>query len=489
MTNAFSSTKALIGYKLDYNPKEEYDKKTYNITGADGVRNYLDVTIADGESIEFLITMCYEKLDDMVNEVPGGWNGVRLFKELQLCLSGRAKDECKDLIARAYPNDADRNAAGTFEELKRCIITKLSDHTYPGDRMYTYLMKRVKYMKCKKEDGRVEEPIKVLARLQRLRKMGAMMHHNQGADYITDDQFTNLYWDIFPEHMQEWLEEGEDKDPFDPANPMDHEDIAGHMQRYWTLNYKRSKQNDDQKNKRKNDDGDESGGSNKRRKGRNHRGGNHGNNRGDKSDDGNGGRNKCPIKGHENYKHSWHACFLNPKNMNGRFDAEAAKKFYDDNARGANVWYREVYEANTNNGGRGGGRRYENNDQGRGGGRGYYQGGRGGRGGYGGRGGRGGGGRGYNNGGRGNYHQNNGGDNQNQGRNDGEGYHYQDQRQEQGYHNGYQYDDQRGSHPHEQRGTPPAKDGASYYNLVTTGRGAYPPAAPPSSYRIGPRRE
>ena len=104
--------------------------------------------------------------------MPGGWNGVECFRELGLCLSGDAKNEYNILIARDYPNNADRNAAGTFEELKRKIITKLFDHTYPGDRMYTYLMTKIQYMRYKKDDGRQEEPIKVLARLQRLRKMG-----------------------------------------------------------------------------------------------------------------------------------------------------------------------------------------------------------------------------------------------------------------------------------------------------------------------------
>ena len=46
-------------------------------------------------------------------------------------------------------------------------------------------------------------------------------------------------------------------DPFDPANPMDHEDIAGHMKHYWNLNYKHAKKEEGQQGKIKYKDWDE----------------------------------------------------------------------------------------------------------------------------------------------------------------------------------------------------------------------------------------
>ena len=49
-------------------------------------------------------------------------------REQGLCLSGGAKNEYKDLLARDYPTNATRNAAGAFAELKCRIITKLSGH-------------------------------------------------------------------------------------------------------------------------------------------------------------------------------------------------------------------------------------------------------------------------------------------------------------------------------------------------------------------------
>ena len=60
MMNEFVSNKlSPIGYEPDYDENDEYEKKTYTITGANGVRNYYNVGIADGKSIEFLITLCF----------------------------------------------------------------------------------------------------------------------------------------------------------------------------------------------------------------------------------------------------------------------------------------------------------------------------------------------------------------------------------------------------------------------------------------------
>ena len=68
--------------------------------------------------------------------------------------------------------------------------------------------------------------------------------------------------------MQEWLIEDKNRDPFDLAAPMDHEDIARHMQHYWVLHYKRSKKQEDKSGKGKRKDredgkGGKSGRSNK----------------------------------------------------------------------------------------------------------------------------------------------------------------------------------------------------------------------------------
>ncbi len=68
-------------------------KKSYNLTFG-SVCCYYNVYIADRKSTEFLITYCYEKLAKLAAKIPNpGWNGVRLFKELQVCLKGEAKNE------------------------------------------------------------------------------------------------------------------------------------------------------------------------------------------------------------------------------------------------------------------------------------------------------------------------------------------------------------------------------------------------------------
>ena len=94
MNNQTNVCFALIGYKPDYELEEDTTaKKSYNLT-VGGVRCYYDVYIADGKSAEFLITCCYEKLAELSAKIPNpGWNGVRLFKELLVCLKGEAKNE------------------------------------------------------------------------------------------------------------------------------------------------------------------------------------------------------------------------------------------------------------------------------------------------------------------------------------------------------------------------------------------------------------
>ena len=473
MTNAFSKPLfCLIGYKQDYDDTAEFDTKTYQVSGAGGLRNFYKVGKADGESIEFLITECYEALDELIPRIPGGWTGADKFEELLLCLKGKAKTEAKSIIARDYSTAAQKTNAN-FEDLKKKLITALSDHPWPGDKMHIFITQRIKYVRCK-VDGKFIDPTTVLARMQRLRVMGAMMEHNKGPAYIAADEFTAAYWNIFPNVMQEWLQNDQNVDPFDPTNAWDHGDIANAMQRYYNMHYKNAKSNDgDGKgNKRKNDQGDgDEGGSNKRRKGndQNRRGENKRGGRGnDRRGGNNSGREDCSIRGHERHQHDWAGCFLNPDAINNRFDAEAAKDFYHNHANGANAWYRSVY----NN-------RRQGGFQGRGGGgRGGYQGGRGrggyhGNGGFQGRGGgRGGGGRGG--GGRGGYHQGppNGGQagqGNHQQQDGGSGYHYHDQ--------GQQHQDQG---QHQQQGQQQQANPQGSYHFVAPRRGTA--FAPPSSY-------
>ena len=490
----------LIGYKRDYDPTETYKKtKRYQINTPLGIRNTYEVAIADGTSAEFLMTECFEKFEEVTSVIPPpGWTGVDRFRELQLCLDGDAKGECRAIIDHDYPTAQDKNAQGAFGTLKRDIITKLSDSTYPGDKVHTYLLTKVQYRRCKKgkDDGRTEEPTKYLARLQRIRKLGAEMHHNQGDPFMDDDEFRRMFWHSFPDVMKDWLEQDQNKDPFDVNDPMDADEIGDAMQRYWNLHLKRAKPTQDggggKKRDRNNDGGDGDGGNSRKKQRRNQR------NQGGCGDGGGGDggrqRENCPIKGHEKHRHDWDYCFLNPRNVAGGYDHEAARAFYHDKAKGPNAWYRDTYKA-----------QFHDGQQGRGGGRGYQQGGRGngGRGGPGrGRGGRFQGGRGRGRGGYNNHYNQGGGHGGNAHTNDygdGEGYHYQQGGQGYGEHQGegdegYSYQ-QRGPFRNQQQQAPPGNHNASqgqgnplgsYYFGPPRGRPQGAPSAPPSSYARRP---
>ena len=74
MTNSNNSRICLIGYKPDYDVKEDYKTKNYSVTD-NGVRNTHAIGIADGSSVEFLITETYEKLEELADEIAApGWN-------------------------------------------------------------------------------------------------------------------------------------------------------------------------------------------------------------------------------------------------------------------------------------------------------------------------------------------------------------------------------------------------------------------------------
>lgn len=73
------TSRTLIGYKPDYDEKEEPETKQYDIREPNGVRNHYKVGIVHGDSIEFIITECFEKLDEVVEAIPGGWTGEQAF--------------------------------------------------------------------------------------------------------------------------------------------------------------------------------------------------------------------------------------------------------------------------------------------------------------------------------------------------------------------------------------------------------------------------
>jgi len=413
MTN--TSSRALIGYKRDYDPKEDGDinRQSYQVQDG-GTRKYLKVRVSDGSSVEHFLVETAMKLEEVEAAIQGGWTGPQKFSNLKECLEGKIKDGFTKIVDRDYPNQANKTNAN-YTNLVTALITHCSDDTYPGDKQHEYITTKIRYLSCRDENGVVDKPGDVLSRFERLKKYGRMMHHNQGVNYITNAEMKKAFWLSFPQVMRDWLTNDQDTDPFDTTNPLDAQEIADQMQRYYNMHLKNEKKDN---SKRKGEQHEPNNGegykSNKRNK-KNGSGYQKSNGGGYQKKNGGGGNNnhvKCSITGHENHRHNWTGCFLNPYSK--KFNAEDAEKFFNNQANGANAWYRDVYQGWQNKQRNGGGYNQGNGGyQGRGGGQGY-QGGRG----YQGRGGRGGG-RGYQGrgGGRGGGYNNNNGNNGNNGYN------------------------------------------------------------------------
>ena len=339
MSSRKSGDQALILYYPDYKISSDDEKKTYQINQQGG-RQYVDVRIADGTSTESLIRETYNKLDKVARQTHPVWNAARKFTELEACLTGEAEDAYSFLVDRDYPDAADKTN-DNYEELKRHMITYMSDHVLPGNKIHKYISDKIKYEDCKMNDetGRFEKPTKILNRMERLRGYGASMDHNMGQNFMSDDDMKRAFYDIFPSKMTRWLENDQNIDPFDPQNPISAQGIADHMQRYWNLHFQSYDKNDkkkDTKRKRYDDTDDDDSISSSHTDyddmKKNER------NDGKKND--NRGFGNCPIH-HGRYKHGWYNCFLNP--YSHKYDAEAGKKFFDTEANNDNAWYRNVY--------------------------------------------------------------------------------------------------------------------------------------------------
>ena len=59
-----TGSKVLIEYKMDYDPKEDFEKKRFQInTAGGGNGDYMEVAYAYGESTEFIIRQTFEQLE------------------------------------------------------------------------------------------------------------------------------------------------------------------------------------------------------------------------------------------------------------------------------------------------------------------------------------------------------------------------------------------------------------------------------------------
>ena len=89
-------------------------------------------------------------------------------------------------------------------------------------------------MNFRREDGRREKRIDVLSRMRELCELGSCCQHSFGPGGIfTDDEFKQVYWNIFANTMHDWLTNDQNIDPFNPAAPFNVDKIANHLQRCW----------------------------------------------------------------------------------------------------------------------------------------------------------------------------------------------------------------------------------------------------------------
>ena len=55
-----------------------------------------------------------------------------------------------------------------------------------------------------------------------------------------------------------------------------------------------------------------------------------------------GDRGHCSIQGLDGISHNWRGCHMNPYLQ--RYDAKAGQEFYNNEAHGPNVWYRDIFQ-------------------------------------------------------------------------------------------------------------------------------------------------
>ena len=79
--------------------------------------------------------------------------------------------------------------------------------------------------------------------MRELCELGSHCQHLFGFGGIfTDDEFKQVYWNIFLSTMQDWLTHDQNINPFDPAVPLGVDEIANHLQRYWQVYFKNENQ-------------------------------------------------------------------------------------------------------------------------------------------------------------------------------------------------------------------------------------------------------
>ena len=78
------------------------------IQQAGGVKSNILVGVVKTKSIEFLLSKCIDKLNEVKHALTVDWNGIRRFQELQQVLGGRPSEEFKKIMRNHFPDDTDK---------------------------------------------------------------------------------------------------------------------------------------------------------------------------------------------------------------------------------------------------------------------------------------------------------------------------------------------------------------------------------------------
>ena len=308
-------------------------KKTFTITHNASTREYFDVIISDGKSVEQIIRETYYGVDlyaDTVNDgQPNTIDYPHRFRILRQCLSGIALQRYVSLMDKNY-NTRARQTQANYKKVKKELLTELADYKYPGNLVRKYALDVVKYDKSPDDKGHFMPPRIYQNRVEEIVECGKQMEHTHGNDFVDDATFIEKYYDQFPGYMRSWMEHDQQKDPFDSTNPLDMSDISDTFQHYYDKNLRGKsigKRNQDMSSI-KDDDGDGQP-KNKRRKKSNNKsgGGGSGGNHGD-----------CWLHAHADFNHNWDECFMNPQGNN--YNHQQATKFAESKAKGKDAWYK-----------------------------------------------------------------------------------------------------------------------------------------------------
>ena len=110
------------------------------------------------------------------------------------------------------------------------------------------MMNKVHFMSYRRPYGRRYKPTDVLCRMCQLCGYGNRLENSmRGNNIVTDAEFLQLVWNIFPRDMQGWSTNDQKIDLFDLNNPLDGDKFCDDLHHYWIIRYKDEKANTNKK--------------------------------------------------------------------------------------------------------------------------------------------------------------------------------------------------------------------------------------------------